>query len=68
MVASKGMVTSRGGLVSHAAVVARGLGKPAGVGCGELEVDVLVGERFSGSSDLSVGGQRGWELSTPFSA
>ncbi|WP_298211777.1 pyruvate, phosphate dikinase [Ferrimicrobium sp.] len=36
MLASNGILTSRGGLVSHAAVVARGWGKPAVVGADEL--------------------------------
>ncbi|MFU8839559.1 MAG: pyruvate, phosphate dikinase [Nitriliruptoraceae bacterium] len=43
MVASAGMLTSRGGLVSHAAVVARGLGKPAVCGANELKIDVKAG-------------------------
>jgi pyruvate, orthophosphate dikinase len=33
MIASKGILTSRGGATSHAAVVARQFGKPAVVGC-----------------------------------
>ncbi|MBS3940995.1 MAG: pyruvate, phosphate dikinase, partial [Actinobacteria bacterium] len=39
MVAAQGILTSRGGLVSHAAVVARGLGTPAVCGAEELVVD-----------------------------
>ena len=39
MNAAKGILTSRGGMTSHAAVVARGMGKPCVVGCGELLVD-----------------------------
>ncbi len=39
MVAARGIVTSRGGMTSHAAVVARGMGKPCVVGAGELDVD-----------------------------
>ena len=39
MVASVGILTSRGGKTCHAAVVARGIGLPAIVGAGELEVD-----------------------------
>jgi pyruvate, orthophosphate dikinase len=34
-----GILTSRGGMTSHAAVVTRGMGKPCVVGCGEAEVD-----------------------------
>ena len=37
---SVGILTSRGGKTSHAAVVARGMGKPCIVGCSELKIDV----------------------------
>lgn len=37
--ASVGILTSRGGKTSHAAVVARGMGKPCIVGCSELRID-----------------------------
>jgi pyruvate,orthophosphate dikinase len=36
---SKGILTCRGGMTSHAAVVARGMGRAAVVGCGELHID-----------------------------
>ena len=39
MARSKGILTSRGGMTSHAAVVARGIGKPCVVGAEEIEVD-----------------------------
>lgn len=39
MYASRGILTARGGLTSHAAVVARGMGKPCVVGCEDLIVD-----------------------------
>ncbi len=39
MIASAGILTSRGGLVSHAAVVARGWGKPAVVGAESIQID-----------------------------
>lgn len=39
MHASKGIVTSRGGMTSHAAVVARGMGKPCVAGAGDLHID-----------------------------
>jgi phosphoenolpyruvate-protein kinase (PTS system EI component) len=39
MQASRGILTTRGGMVSHAAVVARGWGIPAVVGAGEVHVD-----------------------------
>ena len=38
MLASEGILTARGGLVSHAAVVARGWGKPAVVGAEVLRL------------------------------
>jgi len=37
MEASAGILTARGGMTSHAAVVARGMGKPCIVGCGGLQ-------------------------------
>src|SRR5262245_39834194 len=40
MIAADGILTSRGGLVSHAAVVARGMGKPAVCGASALDIDV----------------------------
>ncbi len=39
MTVSQGILTSRGGQTSHAAVVARGMGKPCVVGCSEIAVD-----------------------------
>jgi pyruvate,orthophosphate dikinase len=39
MHAAEGILTSRGGMTSHAAVVARGWGKPCVAGCGEVIVD-----------------------------
>ncbi|HEU4965504.1 MAG TPA: pyruvate, phosphate dikinase [Bacilli bacterium] len=40
IVAAQGILTSRGGMTSHAAVVARGMGKPCVCGCEELKIDV----------------------------
>ncbi len=40
MVASEGILTSRGGMTSHAAIVARGIGKPAVVGCEAIHIDL----------------------------
>ena len=65
MHASSGILTSRGGMTSHAAVVARGLGKPCIVGAGELIVDeekgeLRVGERTYEEGDfLSIDGSSG---------
>jgi len=39
LVMAQGVLTSRGGMTSHAAVVARGMGKPAVCGCETLEID-----------------------------
>lgn len=39
MVAAKGVLTARGGMTSHAAVVARGMGKPCVVGCNQLTIN-----------------------------
>jgi pyruvate,orthophosphate dikinase len=44
MVAARAIVTSRGGMTSHAAVVARGMGKCCVVGAHELRVDMQKGE------------------------
>lgn len=38
--AAEGVVTSRGGMTSHAAVVARGLGKPCVSGCEDITIDI----------------------------
>ncbi len=39
VIASQGILTSRGGMTSHAAVVARGMGKPCVCGCEEINID-----------------------------
>ncbi len=39
MVAARGILTTRGGMTSHAAVVARGMGKCCVAGCAEIEID-----------------------------
>ena len=41
-----GILTSTGGMTSHAAVVARGMGKPCVAGCGELDIDAKAGTVF----------------------
>ena len=49
MDASQGILTARGGMTSHAAVVARGMGKCCVSGCGELEINYAKKEfRVSG--------------------
>jgi pyruvate, orthophosphate dikinase len=46
MIAAQGILTSRGGKTSHAAVVARGMGKTCVCGAEEIDVD-LVGRKFT---------------------
>jgi pyruvate,orthophosphate dikinase len=55
MIAAEGILTSRGGLVSHAAVVARGMGKPAVCGASELDIDVAKGEFRVGDTLVRAG-------------
>ena len=43
MAAAQGVLTVRGGMTSHAAVVGRGMGKPCVVGCGEISIDMKNG-------------------------
>ena len=65
IIASKGVLTSRGGVTSHAALVARGLGVPCVVGCEEVRVDldrqllVSNGQTIREGEDLSVDGTSG---------
>ncbi|MDE3112156.1 MAG: pyruvate, phosphate dikinase [Chloroflexota bacterium] len=56
MVAAAGILTSRGGSTSHAAVVARGLGLPCVTGMGELQVDLAKRTMRVGSRTLKEGG------------
>ncbi|MEZ4501625.1 MAG: pyruvate, phosphate dikinase [Dehalococcoidia bacterium] len=44
MIASRGILTARGGMTSHAAVVARGMGKCCVTGCSEIEIDYQRGQ------------------------
>ena len=53
MIAAKGILTSRGGKTSHAAVVARGMGKTCVCGAEELEVDTRAG-RFTAPGGVVV--------------
>ncbi len=43
MHAAKGIITARGGMTSHAAVVARGMGRPCVSGAGEMQIDGKAG-------------------------
>ncbi len=53
MLAAKGVVTSKGGRTSHAALVARQFGKPAVVGVEEIEID-LDNHRMQVGEDLVI--------------
>jgi pyruvate, orthophosphate dikinase len=56
MHSAAGILTTRGGLTSHAAVVARGMGRPCVVGAGSLRVDYGKGEvRSEGHEPLEEG-------------
>jgi pyruvate, orthophosphate dikinase len=53
--ASQGILTSRGGKTSHAAVVARGMGKPCVAGAEGIKVDVKLRQAFIGDKVLLEG-------------
>jgi pyruvate,orthophosphate dikinase len=53
--ASQGILTSRGGKTSHAAVVARGMGKPCVAGAEGIEVDTKLREAFAGDAVVREG-------------
>ncbi|MGH3668824.1 MAG: PEP-utilizing enzyme, partial [Acidimicrobiia bacterium] len=55
MAAAVGILTSQGGKTSHAAVVARGMGKPAITGAAKLQVDSEAGIASTGSVDIRRG-------------
>jgi pyruvate,orthophosphate dikinase len=53
--AAQGILTSRGGKTSHAAVVARGMGKPCVSGCEELHIDPKEREASIGNTRIKEG-------------
>lgn len=65
MLSAKGILTSRGGATSHAAVVARGLGLPCVAGCDVLRVDVearhlsVDGRKIRQGEHISIDGGTG---------
>lgn len=65
MVAAEGILTTRGGMTSHAAIVARGMGKCCISGAGEINVDykartITVGDRVFNEGDwISLNGTTG---------
>lgn len=65
MVAAQGILTVRGGMTSHAAVVARGMGTCCVSGCGEIAVDydkkcfTLAGKTYNEGDWISLNGSTG---------
>jgi pyruvate,orthophosphate dikinase len=55
MHAAKGILTARGGMTSHAAVVARGMGRPCVSGAGALKIDIQKGTMTAGTETVSRG-------------
>ena len=55
MHAAKGILTVRGGMTSHAAVVARGMGRPCVTGAGSLKVDAERGTMIAGTVRIARG-------------
>jgi len=55
MVASQGILTARGGMTSHAAVVARGMGKPCVCGASAVQIDLARGLVKVGDHELKAG-------------
>ncbi len=55
MHAAQGILTARGGMTSHAAVVARGMGKPCVSGAGDLRIDYAKKELKAGSVTIKEG-------------
>jgi pyruvate, orthophosphate dikinase len=55
MIHAQGILTAHGGMTSHAAVVARGMGKPCIAGCEELKVDAGARNATLGERELAEG-------------
>ena len=55
MISAKGVLTALGGMTSHAAVVARGMGKPAVTGCNALKIDLSRGVVYLGDETFEAG-------------
>jgi pyruvate, orthophosphate dikinase len=55
MHAAEGILTTRGGMTSHAAVVARGMGKPCVSGAGAIRIDLVNGTLIAGGRTLKRG-------------
>jgi len=65
MIAARGILTARGGATSHAAVVARGMGKPCVAGCETLRIDLaqrqmsVDGKLIHEGDEISIDGATG---------
>ena len=65
MHAARGIVTARGGMTSHAAVVARGMGRPCVSGAGEIHIDEKAqtftarGRAFKAGDVITIDGSKG---------
>ena len=65
MKSAQGILTVRGGMTSHAAVVARGMGTCCVSGCGDINMDeenkkfTLAGKEFTEGSEISIDGTTG---------
>jgi pyruvate, orthophosphate dikinase len=55
LIQAQGVLTAHGGMTSHAAVVARGMGKPCVAGCEGLSIDERAGTVTIGEHTLNVG-------------
>jgi pyruvate,orthophosphate dikinase len=55
MHAAKGILTARGGMTSHAAVVARGMGRPCVSGAGMVKINAAKGEMVAGANTIRRG-------------
>jgi pyruvate,orthophosphate dikinase len=55
LIHAAGVLTAHGGMTSHAAVVARGMGKPCVAGCEDLSIDVAAGTVRIGERELRAG-------------
>ena len=66
MRSATGILTARGGMTSHAALVARGWGKCCIVGCEAIEIDMnsrtvtIAGKTYKEGDVLSLNGSKGW--------
>ena len=55
LIHAQGVLTAHGGMTSHAAVVARGMGKPCVAGCEDMAIDLSAGTVRIGTHELRAG-------------